>query len=129
MKILRRVCIRDCFDNATSIYYEAGQGYEFEEGDEMAESKHFYDPQKEAAKPVEEKEIRLDSKHLRKSMKYLVKKHPVEAKKVDLRRRDAKRNLIIEIMKKEGTIEDHDEGKTMSEHQIAEREAKSGKPA
>jgi hypothetical protein len=60
-------------------------------------------------------------------MAYLKKKHPNEAKKVDLRTKGAHRDLVIEIMKAQGTIDVEDEGKTVADHQIAEREARSGK--
>ena len=64
---------------------------------------------------------------MRKTVKYLSEKYPAEAKKVDLRKRTAKRELVIAIMKKEGTLRTEDEGKTMGEQLTDEREAKLGK--
>lgn len=127
MKTIRRHCLRDCFDSTNNVYYERGYLYEFEEGDEMAESKHFVDADKIEEAPIEENKIVLDKKLMRKTVQYLSEKHPVEAKKVDLRKRSAKRNLVIEIMKKEGTLRTEDEGKTMGEQLTSEREAKLGK--
>jgi hypothetical protein len=109
------------------VYYAQGFIYEFEEGDEMAESKHFVDVDKIETAPIEENKIVLDKKLMRKTVKYLSEKYPVEAKKVDLRKRSAKRDLVIAIMKKEGTLRVEDEGKTMGEQLTSEREAKLGK--
>jgi hypothetical protein len=127
MKTIKRQCLRDCYDSTNCVYYQKGYVYEFEEGDEMAESKHFVDIDKIETAPIEENKIVLDKSLMRKTVKYLSEKHPVEAKKVDLRKRSAKRDLVIEIMKKEGTLRTEDEGKTMGEQLTSEREAKLGK--
>jgi hypothetical protein len=98
--------------------------YALEEGDMMAETKYFIDPAAVKALPVEDKEVRLDPSLNRKTLKYLVKKHPNEAKQVDLRKKGAHRALIVLIMKKQGTIEDEDEGKTQAEHLVDEKALK-----
>jgi hypothetical protein len=124
MKTLNLQCIRDCYDTSTSTYYHAGMTYALEEGDMMAETKYFIDPAAVKALPVEDKEVRLDPDLNRKTLKYLVKKHPAEAKQVDLRKKGAHRALVVLIMKKQGTIEDEDEGKTQAEHLVDEKALK-----
>ena len=120
---MKKLCIRDCFDTATNFYYEVGMTYEFEEGDAIAETNHFVNPNQKPA--VQESEARLDPALARKTMKYLAKKYPEAAKKVDLRKRGAHRSLVYEIMKMQGTLESTiDEGKTQGEYLIEEKESK-----
>jgi hypothetical protein len=54
-----------------------------------------------------------------------MKKYPEAAKKVDLRTKTARRDLIYEIMKGQGTLEStKEEGETMGERLDNERDSK-----
>jgi hypothetical protein len=120
---MKKRCIRDCYDTSTSLYYYAGAVYELEEGDIIAESKHFIDFGKKP--PVTEEKAALDPALNKKTLKYLVKKYPSAAKKVDLRKKGAHRSMVYEIMKEQGTIEStEEEGKTEAEHLIEQKESK-----
>jgi hypothetical protein len=120
---MKRICIRDCYDTSTSLYYYAGHRYELEEGDIIADTDHFIDPKTKP--PVMKEEAVLDPMLNKKTLKYLAKKYPAAAKKVDLRTKGAHRALVYEIMKMQGTLEStEEEGKTMGEQLDAERDSK-----
>lgn len=120
---MKKICIRDCFDTATSFLFREGIVYEFEDGDFIAETDHFIDVGKK--RPVEKEEARLDPDLVKKTTKYLMKKYPEAAKKVDLRTKTARRDLIYEIMKEQGTLEStKEEGETMGERLDNERDSK-----
>jgi len=120
---MKKICTRDCYDMSTSIYYQQGHVYELEEGDTVAESNHFRDPK--AKQVVEKEEAMLDPQLNRKTLKYLAKKYPAAAKKIDLRTKGAHRAMVYEIMRERGVIEPSDEeGKTMGEQLDSERDSK-----
>jgi len=120
---MRKICIRDCYDTATGLFYEEGGRYEFEEGDAIAETKHFIGPREKA--PVVEETARLDPMLAKKTTKYLAKKYPEAAKNIDLRKKGAHRSLVYEIMKQQGTLEStKEEGKTEGEHLVDARDSK-----
>jgi hypothetical protein len=118
---MQKKCIRDCYDMATSTFYKSGHFYTLEEGDAIAETNHFIDI---GTKPIVRKELAaLDPQLNKKTTKYLAKKYPAAAKKVDLRKKDAHRSLVYEIMKTRGVIEStEEEGKTAGEHMSEEKE-------
>ena len=120
---MRKKGIRDCYDTTTSMYYQVGHMYEFEEGDMIAETKHFIGRNEKEAVPEEKAE--LDPKLKKKTLKYLAKKYPDAAKNVDLRTKGAHRSMVYEIMKQQGTIESiEEEGKTQGEYLIEEKATK-----
>lgn len=120
---MRKRCLRDCYDTTTSLLYEAGRVYDLEEGDVIAETNHFIAFGKE--QPVTEEKAKLDPQLNRKTLKYLTKKYPSAAKKVDLRKKGAHRSMVYEIMKQRGGIEStEEEGKTEAEHLIEQKESK-----
>jgi hypothetical protein len=120
---MKRICIRDCYDTTTGFYYEHGGRYELEDGDVIADSGHFISIGEKV--PIVADVARLDPMLNRKTTKYLTKKYPEAAKKVDLRKKSAHRDLVFEIMKQQGTVESvEDEGKTQGEHLIEEKESK-----
>ncbi len=120
---MRKRCLRDCYDTTTSLLYEAGKVYELEEGDVIAETNHFIDFG--AKQPVDKEKAKLDPLLNKKTTKYLAEKYPSAAKKVDLRKKDAHRAIIYEIMKMRGVVEStEEEGKTAGEHLIEAKESK-----
>ena len=120
---MRKICVNDCYDMATSTYYYQGHTYELEEGDTVTESHHFRDPK--AKQVVEKEQAMLDPNLNRKTLKFLAKKYPEVAKNIDLRTKGAHRVMVYEIMKTQGTIEAADEeGKTMGEQLDSERDSK-----
>ena len=120
---MKKICVRDCYDTSTSLYYYAGQKYDLEDGDIVAESHHFRNPREKQV--VVEEKAQLDPTLKRKTVKWLAKKFPLAAKKVDLRTKGAHRSLVYEIMKEQGVIESvEEEGKTAGEHLIDEKSSK-----
>jgi hypothetical protein len=101
-----------------------GQEYDLEEGDTIAETKHFIDHGKKL--PVTKEKAELDPNLAKKTLKFLANKYPEEAKKIDLRTKGAHRSMVYEIMKSRGmTIEStEDEGKTMAEQLVDEKQSK-----
>jgi hypothetical protein len=98
-----------------------GRVYELEEGDVIAETRHFKDF---GAKEIVPKEkAKLDPQLNKKTLKWLAKKYPEVAKKVDLRTKGAHREMVYGIMKMQGAIEStEEEGKTEAEHLIEQKE-------
>ena len=120
---MEKICIRNCYDMATSTYYYQGHVYDLEEGDTITETNHFRDPRKKIV--VEKEQAMLDPNLNKKTLKFLAKKYPEAAKKIDLRTKGAHRAMVYEIMKDQGTIEASDEeGKTMGEQLDSERDSK-----
>jgi hypothetical protein len=118
--MMQKRCLRDCYDTTTSLLYEAGKVYELEEGDVIAESRHFIDFGKKV--PIPKEKAKLDPDLNKKTLKFLAKKYPEAAKKVDLRTKGAHREMVYEIMKSRGVIEStEEEGKTEAEHLIEQK--------
>jgi len=120
---MKKICIRDCYDTTTGVYYYAGMRYRLEDGDMIAESGHFINTEEKV--PVKEEEAMLDPELNKKTLKYLVKKYPEAAKNIDLRKKGAHRSMVFEIMRQQGTVEStEEEGKTLGEQLDADRDSK-----
>ena len=120
---MKKICMRNCYDTSTGLYYYQGHRYDLEEGDIIADSDHFRD----AGRPVvvPEEKAALDPALMKKTVKYLTKKYPAAAKKVDLRAKGAHRSMVYEIMKERGDVKPADEeGKTMGEQLDSDRDSK-----